>query len=262
MEVAQSMNSSHMIGSESQFSEESMLLLVDPEKLSSNSGSPLTTAITVSTSMASIASLDTATSDQSRYTLQSPRSPSIAKPCIFFAKGVCRNGDLCRYQHNGSVPQSPSTDSVTNSTVPGSMVTRQPPPPIIITIPSGHPVYSIDVECVATGIQHNARSIAQVALVDEWSRPVFSILVKQDLQVHSYITELTGLTKEILDTHGLPLGWLPWFFVFLPKLLTLILPLSLCYLHIIFTTLIIQRRLWPYFEHIYRPTLFLLVRTF
>ena len=67
-------------------------------------------------------------------------------------------------------------------------------------------MFSIDVECVATGVQHNARSVAQVALVDEWARPVFNVYVKQDLPVHSYITELTGLTAEILEEHGHPLG--------------------------------------------------------
>ena len=113
---------------------------------------------------------------------------------------------------------------------------RGPPPPVIVQLPPGHPVYSIDVECVATGTQHNARavaqvpplpptrstsapsfslsrprrippssqplpdprsarhlflsvhppvhlsihpSVAQVALVDEWQRPVFNVLIKQ-----------------------------------------------------------------------------------
>ena len=78
--------------------------------------------------------------------------------------------------------------------------------PLIISIPPGQPVFSIDVECVATGIPHNSRSIAQVALVDEYSRPVFNVLIKQDKPVVSYITPLTGLTKEAIDEHGLPLG--------------------------------------------------------
>jgi len=56
---------------------------------------------------------------------------------------------------------------------------RGPPPPVIVQLPPGHPVYSIDVECVATGTQHNARAVAQVALVDEWQRPVFNVLIKQ-----------------------------------------------------------------------------------
>ena len=77
-----------------------------------------------------------------------------------------------------------------------------PPAPTIINLPPGHPVFSIDVECVATAVQHNARSVAQVALVDQYGRPIFNVYIKQDMPVVSYITELTGLTKEILDTHG------------------------------------------------------------
>jgi hypothetical protein len=62
------------------------------------------------------------------------------------------------------------------------------------------------VECVATGVQHNARSVAQVALVDEWGRPIFNVLIKQEKPVASYLTPLTGLTKEAIDSYGLPLG--------------------------------------------------------
>jgi len=42
--------------------------------------------------------------------------------------------------------------------------------------------------------------------VDEWSRPVFNVFIKQDKPVVSYITELTGLTKEVLEQYGLPMG--------------------------------------------------------
>eukprot|EP00596_Hydrurales_sp_CCMP1899_P000881 CAMPEP_0119042992 /NCGR_PEP_ID=MMETSP1177-20130426/16325_1 /TAXON_ID=2985 /ORGANISM="Ochromonas sp, Strain CCMP1899" /LENGTH=305 /DNA_ID=CAMNT_0007010135 /DNA_START=140 /DNA_END=1057 /DNA_ORIENTATION=- len=136
-----------------------------------------------------------------------PASPQVAgsqntsynKACTFFAKGTCRNGDSCRFSHS-TQPSPPATSSSR------AVEITQPPPTILINLPPGHPVYSIDVECVATGVQHNARSIAQVALVDEWSRPVFSVLIKQDMPVYSYITELTGLTKEILDSHGLSLA--------------------------------------------------------
>lgn len=120
------------------------------------------------------------------------------KPCAFFAQGTCRNGDACRFSHVISDPIVSNNGS--------SNGLSEAPPPVFINIPPGQPVFSIDVECVATGVQHNARSIAQVALVDEWSRPVFNTYIKQDLPVHSYIYELTGLTKELLDQHGLPLG--------------------------------------------------------
>lgn len=48
--------------------------------------------------------------------------------------------------------------------------------------------------------------MAQVAIVDEWGRTVFNVFIKQDAPVLSYITELTGLRKEILDQYGLPMA--------------------------------------------------------
>jgi hypothetical protein len=127
------------------------------------------------------------------------RHPNGPKPCAFFAQGTCRNGSECRFSH--TISSNPNSNGQPNAGEEYS-----PPPPVLINIPPGQPVFSIDVECVATGVQHNARSIAQVALVDEWSRPVFNTYIKQDIPVHSYIYELTGLTKEVLDEHGLPLG--------------------------------------------------------
>lgn len=117
------------------------------------------------------------------------------KPCLFFSNGTCRNGNECRFSH----------DAAANAAA-AAQPQIQPPPPIIINIPPGQPVFSIDVECVATGISHNARSIAQVALVDEWSRPIFNVYIKQDVPVVSHIEPLTGLSKEMLDQFGLPLG--------------------------------------------------------
>jgi hypothetical protein len=123
-------------------------------------------------------------------TAKNTQPPSPVKPCAFFAQGTCRNGSDCRFSHSSSMFSSP----------------LPPPPPVLINIPPGQPVYSIDVECVATGVQHNARSIAQVALVDEWNRVIFSVYIKQDVPVLSYLYPLTGLTKEVLDQYGLPLG--------------------------------------------------------
>eukprot|EP00128_Syssomonas_multiformis_P014267 Colp12_sorted_trinity150504_noHs@36303 len=130
----------------------------------------------------------TSSSNPSSYGRPSP------KPCSFFAQGTCRNGSECRFSHAINEPQVGKAPYVAA------------PPPIIINIPPGQPVFSIDVECVATGVQHNARSVAQVALVDEWSRPIFNTYIKQDMPVLSHIHELTGLTKEVLDKHGLPLA--------------------------------------------------------
>lgn len=65
--------------------------------------------------------------------------------------------------------------------------------------------YSIDVECVATGIDHNARAVGQISLVDEYERVLLNIYVNPKEPVFSYLTPLTGLTKDILDTHGVSL---------------------------------------------------------
>ena len=138
--------------------------------------------------------------DNPKPPVSSPSSPSSSSSsstqriCRFFQTGTCRNGDKCRFFHG------------TSDGSPGSTALPAPPPNVIIQIPQGQPIYSIDVECVASGVQHNARSIAQVALVDEWNRCIFCVLIKQEVPVASYITELTGLTKELLDAHGLPLA--------------------------------------------------------
>jgi hypothetical protein len=80
------------------------------------------------------------------------------------------------------------------------------PSSFFLSIAPNQPIFSIDVECVATGIQHNSRSVAQVALVDEWCRPVFNAYIQQDKPVVSYLTQLTGITKDTLDRFGMPLG--------------------------------------------------------
>lgn len=65
--------------------------------------------------------------------------------------------------------------------------------------------FSIDVECVATGPGHNDRDVAQVSLVDQYENILLNIYVRPSRPVVSYLTPLTGLTAEMLDTHGMPL---------------------------------------------------------
>mmetsp|Transcript_7687 Transcript_7687/g.25474 ORF Transcript_7687/g.25474 Transcript_7687/m.25474 type:complete len:236 (+) Transcript_7687:72-779(+) len=67
------------------------------------------------------------------------------------------------------------------------------------------PVFSIDVECVANGTTHHSRSVAQISLVDQFERVHLNAFVKQEQEVVSYLTPLTGLTRELLDEHGVPL---------------------------------------------------------
>ena len=130
------------------------------------------------------------------------------KPCIFFANGNCRNGNTCKYLHDTINPIPPVIGQPMMQPVPmmGMPMPMGFPlvPPIIVNIPPGHPVFSVDVECVATAVHHNARSVAQIALVNEYNRVVFNAHIKQDQPVLSYITELTGLTEESLK-NGVPL---------------------------------------------------------
>ena len=58
---------------------------------------------------------------------------------------------------------------------------------------------SVDVECVATGRRHDARSVALVAVVDQEERVLFRKKVKPSEEVVSYITPLTGLRAGDLD---------------------------------------------------------------
>lgn len=96
------------------------------------------------------------------------RSPS-SFVCKFFLAGTCRHGDECRFSHDSSQlamqggPQQSGRSMYPQQT--GLAPTGNKPPPfLVVHTPPGHPVFSIDVECVATAVQHNARSIAQVAL--------------------------------------------------------------------------------------------------
>eukprot|EP00959_Pyramimonas_sp_CCMP1952_P283067 5916787-Pyramimonas_sp.AAC.1 len=74
-----------------------------------------------------------------------------------------------------------------------------------LPIPPG-PYYSIDVECVATTMGHNGRTVAQISLIDEASNCVLNLYVKPDVAVTSYLTSLTGVTAELLEEHGMDLA--------------------------------------------------------
>uniref|UniRef100_A0A061R761 Exonuclease domain-containing protein n=1 Tax=Tetraselmis sp. GSL018 TaxID=582737 RepID=A0A061R761_9CHLO len=81
-----------------------------------------------------------------------------------------------------------------------------PAPPPFPPQPSDSHFFSIDVECVATGVSHNSRAIGQIALVDQFERLVFSAYVRPEHPVASYLTPLTGLTRELLESQGVPLS--------------------------------------------------------
>jgi RNA exonuclease 4 len=65
--------------------------------------------------------------------------------------------------------------------------------------------FSIDVECVATGPRHDARAVAQIALVDIHDQPLLNLYVLPEEPVVSCLTPLTGITQELLLERGVPL---------------------------------------------------------
>eukprot|EP01052_Picozoa_sp_SAG31_P025539 SAG31_NODE_2243_length_6102_cov_5.923205_1_plen_157_part_00 len=85
-------------------------------------------------------------------------APAPRPPCRFFASGACRAGNSCRFSHE----QLPARPGVSGQAV---VAAPAPPPPPPLDLPPGAPLFSIDVECVASGVQHNDRSTGQIALV-------------------------------------------------------------------------------------------------
>jgi DNA polymerase III epsilon subunit-like protein len=118
----------------------------------------------------------------------SPKPPSGPPPCTFFAKGMCRDGDKCRFSHAAALPVRP-----------------QIPTPTTIAPPPGELLFSIDVECVATGKQHHDRAVAQISLVDTSSTPLLNLYVRPEKPVASYLTPLTGVDANLLEEQGLSL---------------------------------------------------------
>lgn len=62
-----------------------------------------------------------------------------------------------------------------------------------------------DVECVATGTDHNARVVAHISLVDQYEQVIANLYVKPEQPVVSYLTALTGVTAAHVQQQGLPL---------------------------------------------------------
>jgi len=93
--------------------------------------------------------------------------------CSFFAQGRCRHGDSCRFSH--AAPATPAPPAAPT-----------PPPAAALNLMTDPKVlYSIDVECVATGMGHHDRAVAQIGLVDAESKEVLNLYIKPDKPVRS-----------------------------------------------------------------------------
>lgn len=149
-------------------------------------------------------------------------SPRPVRACTFFLQGRCIKGVECRFSHDipqvaggfnmigGPVVSGGHQPIQQGQQMPGvyqsGFQPRGYPAPMFVDLPPGAAIYSIDVECIATGTHHNARAVAQVALVDEWARPICNIFIKPDVPIVSYLTPLTGITKEMIDKYGSPIA--------------------------------------------------------
>jgi RNA exonuclease 4 len=81
----------------------------------------------------------------------------------------------------------------------------QDPRPVVLPALTGS-LFSVDVECVATGTQHHDRTLAQIGLCDVDGTPVLNIYIKPDVPVVSYLSPITGLSAALIDEKGVPLA--------------------------------------------------------
>jgi len=116
-----------------------------------------------------------------------------------------RNAEITAAFEGVSVsgPPAPQPPPAPQAAAPAAPA--EAPPPVVVSLPAGAPVFSIDVECVASGVQHHDRAVGSIALVDGDAAPKLHLLVRQEGPVASYLTPLTGLTAERCEAEGVPL---------------------------------------------------------
>lgn len=115
------------------------------------------------------------------------------EPCKF--GGRCARRDSCPFSHD-PVPCRFGARCTRRDSCPFSHDDGGP-----ALQPEG-PIFSIDVECVATDTTHNGRSVAQIALVDAEGRCVLNLYVTPPVPVVSHLEGLTGITAELLSERG------------------------------------------------------------
>lgn len=96
--------------------------------------------------------------------------------CKFFGAGNCRFGAQCEFSHDPVVKSSNATMAAGAAPAVADTTPAAPTAaPILIALKPGVPVFAIDVECVATGTQHNARAVAQIAVVNQAKEVILSV---------------------------------------------------------------------------------------
>lgn len=142
----------------------------------------------------------------------------LTKAAAEFWFPECRECPCCKgFKHSCSCCQgtvstcsctctAPPTPEHPASSLPPSPSAQQARlrQPIIVNLPLGTHVVSIDVECAATSKEHNGRAVCSVGMVDECGRPMLRQLVKAEegKPVLSYLTPLTGVRREDVEAHG------------------------------------------------------------
>jgi hypothetical protein len=110
-------------------------------------------------------------------------------------------------QAGGEQSQYPATASVgapVAGLLPAFPVPFAHPPfsALLASVPLPYesaPIYSLDIECVATGLGHNDRAMGHVAVVDQFLNIVLNIYVKPARPVASYLPNLTGLSAAEVE---------------------------------------------------------------
>lgn len=131
-----------------------------------------------------------------------PRADAVAAPppCRFFLAGKCTAGEACRFSHAADALNSPPRGSAASATVGA-----HDPRPVVLPALTG-PIFSVDVECVATGPQHHDRTLAQIGLCDADGTPVLNVYIKPDVPVVSYLGPITGLSAALIEEKGVSLA--------------------------------------------------------
>jgi RNA exonuclease 4 len=123
--------------------------------------------------------------------------------CSYFLQGRCTNGAACRFSHDRSLVSPAQSGAAKRRAAAAKALAEQDAEERPWAKVAGEALlFSIDVECVATGAGHLDRAVGRIAMVDREERCVFDVIVdpvKSGHRVASYLTRLTGLTKEQCD---------------------------------------------------------------